>query len=88
HPPIAFGLSGDLELALEAKKLQVQHGNNTVNAFSSSGGCILDLLHESNRCLGHDLPTYKLQARREQSFYMQSVLMQVLNFLEDKPLEW
>ncbi|XP_062019955.1 serine/threonine-protein kinase STY46-like isoform X2 [Rosa rugosa] len=34
HPPPAFGLSEDLELALEAKKLQVQHGNTTVNAFS------------------------------------------------------
>lgn len=30
HPPPAFGLSEDLELAFEAKKLQVQHGNNTV----------------------------------------------------------
>ncbi|XP_024164961.1 serine/threonine-protein kinase STY46 isoform X1 [Rosa chinensis] len=34
HPPPAFGLSEDLELALEAKKLQVQHENTTVNAFS------------------------------------------------------
>ncbi|KAK9946868.1 hypothetical protein M0R45_012311 [Rubus argutus] len=34
HPPPAFGLSEDLELALEAKKLHVQHGNNTVNAFT------------------------------------------------------
>ncbi|XP_062029145.1 uncharacterized protein LOC133745161 isoform X4 [Rosa rugosa] len=28
-PFTAFGFSEDLELALEAKKLQVQHGNNT-----------------------------------------------------------
>ncbi|XP_050365037.1 serine/threonine-protein kinase STY46-like isoform X2 [Argentina anserina] len=32
HPPPAFGLSEDLELAFEAKKLQVQHGNDTANA--------------------------------------------------------
>ncbi|KAM5553927.1 hypothetical protein ABKV19_025921 [Rosa sericea] len=35
HPPITFSWPEDLELALEAKKLQVQHGNSTVNAFSS-----------------------------------------------------
>ncbi|KAL6295508.1 hypothetical protein ACE6H2_003650 [Prunus campanulata] len=32
HPPPAFGLSPDLELALEAEQLHVHHGNNTVNA--------------------------------------------------------
>ncbi|KAI5353636.1 hypothetical protein L3X38_006530 [Prunus dulcis] len=31
HPPPAFGLSPDLELALEAEQLHVHHGNNTVS---------------------------------------------------------
>ncbi|XP_016648014.1 PREDICTED: serine/threonine-protein kinase STY46-like isoform X1 [Prunus mume] len=31
HPPPAFGLSPDLELALEAEQLHVHHGNNAVS---------------------------------------------------------
>ncbi|XP_020410764.1 serine/threonine-protein kinase STY46 isoform X2 [Prunus persica] len=31
HPPPAFGLSPDLELALEAEQLHVHHGNDTVS---------------------------------------------------------
>ncbi|XP_034215235.1 serine/threonine-protein kinase STY46-like isoform X3 [Prunus dulcis] len=65
HPPPAFGLSPDLELALEAEQLHVHHGNNTVSTsqlytrpmheITISTNDKPKLLSEKNPCLDYNV---------------------------------